>query len=46
ESNPIPVKWATTRMGLTGPTMRLPMTPLDEKYHDRVENALKKAGVL
>ncbi len=46
ESNPIPVKWATTRMGLTGPTMRLPMTPLDEKYHGRVESALKEAGVL
>ncbi len=46
ESNPIPVKWATTRMGLTGPTMRLPMTPLDEKYHGRVESALNEAGVL
>jgi 4-hydroxy-tetrahydrodipicolinate synthase len=46
ESNPIPVKWATTAMGLTGPTMRLPMTPLDEQYHALVQNALKAVGVL
>lgn len=46
EANPIPVKWATTQMGLTGLTMRLPMTPLDPRYHDQVRNALKSAGVL
>ncbi len=46
EANPIPVKWATTQMGLTGPTMRLPMTPLDEQYHVQVHNALNAAGVL
>ena len=46
EANPIPVKWATTQMGLTGLTMRLPMTPLDPQYHDQVRNALKSAGVL
>ncbi len=27
EANPIPVKWAMARMGLCGPTLRLPMTP-------------------
>ena len=29
EANPIPVKWAMARMGLCGPTLRLPMTPLE-----------------
>jgi len=46
EANPIPVKWATTQMGLTGPTMRLPMTPLDKRYHVQVRDALNAAGVL
>jgi 4-hydroxy-tetrahydrodipicolinate synthase len=46
EANPIPVKWATMQMGLNGPTMRLPMTELDAKYHERVRSALIAAGVL
>jgi 4-hydroxy-tetrahydrodipicolinate synthase len=46
ESNPIPVKWATSEMGLTGPTMRLPMTPLSESCHESVRAALQQAGVL
>jgi len=46
ESNPIPVKWATSEMGLTGPTMRLPMTPLSEACHEPVRTALRQAGVL
>ena len=46
ESNPIPVKWATTQMGLTGPTLRLPLTELDEQYHDKVRSALQSAGAL
>lgn len=46
EANPIPVKWATAEMGLTGLTMRLPMTTLDQQYHGQVRNALKSAGIL
>lgn len=46
ESNPIPVKWATTEMGLTGPTLRLPMTPLSASFHDQVRQAMQAAGVL
>ncbi len=46
EANPIPVKWATTQMDLTGPTMRLPMTELDPRYHDRLRSALVAAGAL
>jgi len=31
EANPIPLKWAMARMGLCGPTLRLPLTPLSDQ---------------
>ena len=46
ESNPIPVKWALAEMGRCGPTLRLPMTPLDGQYHDAVRTAMNEAGIL
>jgi 4-hydroxy-tetrahydrodipicolinate synthase len=46
EANPIPVKWAMARMGLCGPALRLPMTPLSPAFHAQVEGALRAAGVL
>ena len=46
EANPIPVKWAMARMGLCGPTMRLPMTPLAKANEAVVEQALQNAGLL
>jgi len=46
EANPIPVKWAMTRMGLCGPALRLPMTPLQPAFQPQVEAALRSAGVL
>jgi 4-hydroxy-tetrahydrodipicolinate synthase len=46
EANPIPVKWAMARMGLCGPALRLPMTPLSPTYHAQVESALRAAGLL
>jgi len=46
ESNPIPVKWAVSEMGLCENIFRLPMTPLAHEYHERVRNALIKAGIL
>lgn len=46
EANPIPVKWAMARMGLIGPALRLPMTPLSESNHAVVEGALRAAGLL
>jgi len=45
ESNPIPVKWALQRMGKIPAGIRLPMTPLDDKFHAAVEAALKQAGI-
>jgi len=46
EANPIPVKWAMTRLGLCGGHLRLPMTPLSEPLHSVVEAALKASGLL
>ena len=46
EANPIPVKWSMNRMGLCGPTLRLPMTELSPAHHPVVEGALKAAGLL
>jgi 4-hydroxy-tetrahydrodipicolinate synthase len=46
EANPIPVKWAMTRMGLCGPTLRLPMTPLEAANEPVVENALRLCGLI
>ena len=46
ESNPIPVKWAAHRMGLSGPTLRLPMTPLSSHLQPALENAMRSCGVI
>lgn len=46
EPNPIPVKWALYEMGRIEPGIRLPMTPLDEKFHQPVRDALAAVGVL
>jgi 4-hydroxy-tetrahydrodipicolinate synthase len=46
EANPIPVKWAVSRMGLMGPTLRLPLVPLSDAYHAPLEAAMREAGAL
>jgi 4-hydroxy-tetrahydrodipicolinate synthase len=46
EANPIPVKWAMKRMGLAGPTLRLPMTELTSANEPVVEGALRAAGLI
>jgi 4-hydroxy-tetrahydrodipicolinate synthase len=45
ESNPIPVKWAVSRMGLIGGTLRLPLTELSPQYHSLVTESLFAAGI-
>jgi 4-hydroxy-tetrahydrodipicolinate synthase len=45
EANPIPVKWALAQMGRIEPGLRLPMTPLAERFHDAVREALAEAGI-
>ena len=46
EANPIPVKWAMHRMGLSGPTLRLPMTELTKGNEPIVEGAVRAAGLI
>ena len=46
EANPIPVKWAVERMGLSGSGIRLPLVTLDERLQPKVELALKDAGII
>ena len=46
ESNPIPTKWALAEMGRCGPTLRLPLTPLAEPFHEPVREAMRTAGIL
>ena len=46
ESNPIPVKWALSEMGLIPAGIRLPLTPLASEYHETVRQALRQAGLI
>jgi len=46
ESNPIPVKWALSEMGLIPEGIRLPMTTLSSEHHETVRQALRTAGLI
>jgi 4-hydroxy-tetrahydrodipicolinate synthase len=46
EANPIPVKWAVARLGLMGPGIRLPLTPLADGFHAQVAAAMVTSGVI
>jgi 4-hydroxy-tetrahydrodipicolinate synthase len=46
ETNPIPVKAALVFMGLCGPEIRLPLTPLSEPHRERLQVVLKELGLL
>ncbi|WP_280123482.1 4-hydroxy-tetrahydrodipicolinate synthase [Coxiella endosymbiont of Ornithodoros amblus] len=45
ESNPIPVKWALSQMGVIPDGIRLPLTPLSERYHAKVRESLQQVGI-
>lgn len=45
ESNPIPVKWVLSEMGLIEPGIRLPLTWLSAEHHDNLRLAMKQAGI-
>ena len=45
EANPIPVKWAVEQMGLIGPGIRLPLTPLSSQYHQLIREAMQSANI-
>jgi 4-hydroxy-tetrahydrodipicolinate synthase len=46
EPNPIPVKWALSRLGRCGPTLRLPLTDLSAALQAPLDAALREAGLL
>jgi 4-hydroxy-tetrahydrodipicolinate synthase len=47
ESNPIPVKWAASRLGLTQSAYcRPPLDQLDPQLESQVEEALRQAGLV
>mgnify|MGYP001812893457 CR=1 FL=1 len=46
ESNPIPVKWAVSEMGLIEPHIRLPLTPFSAQYHEEMRAAMYTAGII
>jgi 4-hydroxy-tetrahydrodipicolinate synthase len=45
ESNPIPVKWALHLMGVFGPEIRLPLTPLSEPHASRLRDELGRLNL-
>ena len=45
ETNPIPVKYAVSLLGLCKPEPRLPLTPLTEKNRAPLKKALAAAGI-
>ncbi|RME87194.1 MAG: 4-hydroxy-tetrahydrodipicolinate synthase [Planctomycetota bacterium] len=46
ETNPIPVKKALELMGKIGPTLRLPLAPMDEGLAEKLKTAMKDFGLL
>ncbi len=46
ESNPIPVKWAVSRMGLCKDALRLPLTVLTPDNRPTLERALSVCGLI
>lgn len=46
ESNPIPVKWAVSQLGLMGEGIRLPLTVLSEQYKSPLLQEMKNLALL
>ncbi|WP_133138991.1 4-hydroxy-tetrahydrodipicolinate synthase [Legionella genomosp. 1] len=46
EANPIPAKWALSKMNLLKNELRLPLTPLSESYHEELEKALQELQLI
>jgi len=45
ESNPIPVKYAVSKMGYSANVLRLPLTPLSKQYEADIDSAMLAASV-
>jgi 4-hydroxy-tetrahydrodipicolinate synthase len=46
ESNPIPTKWALSKMGLIANELRLPLMPLSKEYQASLEQALNQLQLI
>ena len=46
ESNPGPVKYAVSRLGLCSAEMRLPLAPVSEATRKAVDRVLEQAGLI
>jgi 4-hydroxy-tetrahydrodipicolinate synthase len=46
ESNPIPVKWAVSRMGLCKDALRLPLTVLTQDNRPMLERVMRTTGLI
>lgn len=46
EPNPMPAKYAASRLGLCQPDGRLPMIPISKTTQDRVDRAMEHAGLI
>ena len=46
EANPIPVKWAVARMGLSQGALRLPLTTLTEPSQQMLERVMQATGLI
>ena len=46
ESNPIPVKYALSKMGMIAETYRLPMLSLEKNSKDKMDEILKSSGLI
>jgi len=46
ESNPVPVKWALQQMDLIQEGIRLPLLPLDQRFHAELQSALQLAEIV
>ena len=46
ESNPIPVKYAVSKLGFTANTLRLPLTPLTKSLEPTLDEAIAAAKLI
>ena len=46
ESNPIPVKWMLSKMGLIKHSVRLPLVNLDKKYEENIMSEMLKLNLI
>jgi len=45
ETNPVPIKYAMSKLGWCGPTVRLPLVPVSEKSACKIDQSLELCGL-